>query len=298
MLNRKNIAIPVTILSIFSVCNAQIFTDTSINISNSASSVPLTNTTQSSSTLQSLTSSTSTISSGIYSSSSNKFFKYVQVVDSCNHAFGGSCLNVRTGPGTIFPKFKKLRNGTVLRVAEKLTTDQGDWYRVTFEGEKILDKTQLVNQWYISAQYTSPVYDVSSELYYTGQDYGQKNKTIYVNITEQKLYAYEGNELFMKTSISSGKNDTPSTLGSYYIFYKTPSRYMQSTTTSATDTPYDLPGVPFDMYFNSDGSAIHGTFWHNSFGRRWSHGCVNMKTDEAEKLYRWAPLGTKVVLIK
>lgn len=228
----------------------------------------------------------------------NNNFKYVQVVDSCNYAYGGACLNVRSGPGAEFARLKQLRNGAVLQISDRIEKEDGLWYKVTFAGEKILDKTQLENDWYIFAKYTKPIYDVNPEVYYAGEDYGQNNKVIYVNISEQKLYAYENNQLFMASVISSGKSDTPSELGEYYIFYKTPSRYMQSTSTSATNTPYDLPGVPFDMYFNSDGSAIHGTYWHNSFGRKWSHGCVNMTIDESEKLYNWAPLGTKVVILK
>jgi lipoprotein-anchoring transpeptidase ErfK/SrfK len=52
------------------------------------------------------------------------------------------------------------------------------------------------------------------------------------------------------------------------------------------------------MYFTKDGAAIHGTYWHTSFGTPYSHGCINLPTDKAEKLYEWAPLGTKVVVTK
>jgi lipoprotein-anchoring transpeptidase ErfK/SrfK len=51
------------------------------------------------------------------------------------------------------------------------------------------------------------------------------------------------------------------------------------------------------MFFYKD-YAIHGTYWHNNFGRRMSHGCVNMKTKEAKWLYQWAPKGTLVVVHK
>ena len=58
-------------------------------------------------------------------------------------------------------------------------------------------------------------------------------------------------------------------------------------------TYYDLPNVPSTMYFynaevpKSRGYGIHGAYWHNNFGHPMSHGCVNMRTVDAEKLYHW-----------
>ena len=57
---------------------------------------------------------------------------------------------------------------------------------------------------------------------------------------------------------------------------------------------YDLPGVPFDMYFDSDGKAIHGAYWHNNFGVPMSHGCVNLSIPDAEWAYNFASVGTVV----
>jgi lipoprotein-anchoring transpeptidase ErfK/SrfK len=50
---------------------------------------------------------------------------------------------------------------------------------------------------------------------------------------------------------------------------------------------YYLPDVPYTMYFHGS-YALHGTYWHNSFGQPMSHGCVNLPTDDAEKLFQWA----------
>ena len=50
---------------------------------------------------------------------------------------------------------------------------------------------------------------------------------------------------------------------------------------------YDLPGVPWVSYFYWWGVAIHGTYWHNDFGKPRSHGCVNAPTDCAKWIYRW-----------
>ena len=47
------------------------------------------------------------------------------------------------------------------------------------------------------------------------------------------------------------------------------------------------------MYFWAD-YALHGAFWHNNFGTPMSHGCINLRTDQAEFLYNWADVGTDV----
>jgi len=56
---------------------------------------------------------------------------------------------------------------------------------------------------------------------------------------------------------------------------------------------YYLPSVPFTMYFYQ-GYAIHGTYWHDNFGTRMSHGCVNLQTHDAEWLFEFASVGTIV----
>ena len=83
-------------------------------------------------------------------------------------------------------------------------------------------------------------------------------------------------------------NDTPTVMGEYRIQTKLESARM-------TGPGYDLPDVPWIMYFYQ-GYSFHGTYWHNNFGTPMSHGCINMKTEDAKWLYDWAPLGTKIVI--
>jgi lipoprotein-anchoring transpeptidase ErfK/SrfK len=59
---------------------------------------------------------------------------------------------------------------------------------------------------------------------------------------------------------------------------------------------YDLPGVPWNLYFTQGGAVIHGAYWHDSFGSVYSHGCVNLPVSVAQVLYIWADLGTKVIV--
>lgn len=115
-------------------------------------------------------------------------------------------------------------------------------------------------------------------------------KHIYVDLTHQTLYAYQGSTLFMQTLISSGKwHPTPD--GDYRIWIKL--RATRMTGGEGADF-YDLPNVPFTMFFaggnvsEGAGFSLHGAYWHDNFGHPMSHGCVNMRTIDAEKLYDWA----------
>ena len=71
---------------------------------------------------------------------------------------------------------------------------------------------------------------------------------------------------------------------------------MQGPLPGISDQYYDLPGVPWDLYFTHEGGAIHGAYWHDKFGERWSHGCVNLPIEKAKELYEWTDLGTTVVV--
>lgn len=109
---------------------------------------------------------------------------------------------------------------------------------------------------------------------------------IEVNLSDQTLTAWQGDVPVLYTSVSTGTYLYPTVTGRFAINTKYSSQRM-------TGPGYDLPGVPWVMYFYS-GYAIHGAYWHNNFGTPMSHGCVNMRPSEAEMLYAWADYGTEV----
>ncbi len=115
---------------------------------------------------------------------------------------------------------------------------------------------------------------------------GPSDKWIDVNLTRQRLYAYVGTQLVRAFVVSTGVPAYPTVTGTYRIYVKY--RY-----TDMAGPGYYLPNVPYTMYFYL-GYGIHGTYWHNNFGVPMSHGCINMRTDEAGWLFNWAPLGTVV----
>ncbi|MBI5957687.1 MAG: L,D-transpeptidase family protein [Chloroflexi bacterium] len=114
-------------------------------------------------------------------------------------------------------------------------------------------------------------------------------KAIVVSTIDQRIYAYENGQLIHSHLVSTGLPDTPTVLGDYRIYKK-----YEKTNMSGPD--YFLPDVPYTMYFYQ-GYGIHGTYWHNSFGRPMSHGCVNLPTPEAQWFFNWAEEGTLVRVI-
>ena len=116
-------------------------------------------------------------------------------------------------------------------------------------------------------------------------------KKIYVDLTNQRLYAYEGDDMIFSFLVSTGKwGRTPT--GVFRIWGK--NRYAKmSGGSAALHTYYYLPNVPYVMWFSNEdiaasrGFSIHGTYWHDNFGHPMSHGCVNMKTSEAALIYEW-----------
>ena len=137
-----------------------------------------------------------------------------------------------------------------------------------------------------------PVIDLSQKVpsvKVLGEATASGEKHIYVDLTTQTLTAYQGDTLFMTASVSTGKwHPTPT--GDFKIWEKF--KAVRMTGGSGADY-YDLPNVPYTMFFEGvnaaagDGFSLHGAYWHDNFGHPMSHGCVNMKIIDAEKLYDW-----------
>ncbi len=221
---------------------------------------------------------------------------YVEIMESCGALFEGDCVHVRIDPNVTAPSYMQARAGMVLPVAKEIVTDDSGraWYRVQFT-EWLRYADRVPKDLYIAEEFVVPVYNPVSEILPTvGAQ--ETNKRIVVDRSEQTLYAYEGDELYMQTTISTGLDLSPTPRGTFTVFRKTPSRYMQGPLPGISDQYYDLPGVPWTLYFTEDGGAIHGAYWHNDFGAQRSHGCVNVPLSLARKLYEWAPVGTLVVV--
>lgn len=115
-----------------------------------------------------------------------------------------------------------------------------------------------------------------------------EQRWIEVDLSDQKLIAWEGPNKIYSVTVSTGKTATPTVTGTFQVQTKQPSGRMRG-------PDYNVPYVPYIMYF-FQGYAIHGAYWHNRFGTPVSHGCVNLQVSEAERLFKWASVGTPVVV--
>ncbi|GAB1541832.1 hypothetical protein NUACC21_45050 [Scytonema sp. NUACC21] len=113
---------------------------------------------------------------------------------------------------------------------------------------------------------------------------------IQVKLSQQKLVAWEGGKPVYAIIVSTGKKSTPTRTGVFKIQSKHKSTRMRG-------SDYDVPNVPHTMYY-SGGYAIHGAYWHRKFGTPVSHGCVNVAPNHAKWLFKWASVGTPVVVQK
>lgn len=120
-----------------------------------------------------------------------------------------------------------------------------------------------------------------------------EEKSIYVNISQQRLYAYEHGRLINTFLVSTGISKYPTPIVTTTVKSKVPvKRYAWSYGPGNPDN-YDLPNVKWNM--NIFGHIyIHGTYWHHNFGHPMSHGCVNLRTSDADWIYHWAEIGTPV----
>jgi lipoprotein-anchoring transpeptidase ErfK/SrfK len=113
---------------------------------------------------------------------------------------------------------------------------------------------------------------------------------IRVDLSDQRVTAFEGQTPVQSFLVSTGTYWTPTVLGDYPIYVKYEAADMAG-------PGYYLPSVPYVMYFYQ-GYGLHGTYWHNNFGTPMSHGCVNLRTDEAAWLFNWASVGTRVSVVE
>jgi hypothetical protein len=107
-----------------------------------------------------------------------------------------------------------------------------------------------------------------------------------IDLSQQRAYAYEGQQLVREFIVSTGMRQTPTVQGLFKIYVKYRAANMSG-------PGYFLPSVPYVMYFYK-GYGLHGTYWHHNFGHPMSHGCVNFTIEDAKWVYNFVSVGTKV----
>ncbi len=176
-----------------------------------------------------------------------------------------------------FPTYRLYYSSTQWITGIDTGPDGKAWYIVQDEADKNLS-------YFVPAIQLRPI--SPDEFTPISPDVPMKDKRIDVNLTTQTLTCYEYDQVFLTTQVSTGVAmlfDTPT--GNFNIETKLPSRNMTTTVPPAEDIP--LVGVPWTSFFTNQGHAFHGTYWHDNFGFSMSHGCVNMRNEDALRLFRW-----------
>jgi hypothetical protein len=115
---------------------------------------------------------------------------------------------------------------------------------------------------------------------------GPSERWVHVDRERQILTAYEGARPVFATLISTGRHGAATPAGIFRIWAKLATATMDDQSDSMDERPYSMQGVPWVMYFN-EGVALHAAYWHDDFGRRRSHGCVNLAPADAAFLFSW-----------
>jgi len=118
-------------------------------------------------------------------------------------------------------------------------------------------------------------------------------KLISVDLTKQQLSYSFGGKTLEKFLISGGLPGTTTPRGEFEVITKRDLVNYQGPN-------YDYPNTKWNLRFAwSQGFSyyIHGAWWHNNFGQPMSHGCVNVSYDNMERLYEWAQVGTKIIIL-
>jgi hypothetical protein len=178
----------------------------------------------------------------------------------------------------------RLYYSQVMWVDQVRTDDQGQvWYRT---GEKY---GTFGDFFWVPAEALRPIGAEEIEPLSPGVE----EKKVVVHLLSQTLSAFEGQNEVYFCRVSTGdkfdKDGNPSDkwstpVGEHTIWRKLVSVHMTGGTAGGG---YDLPGIGWTVLFSGNGVALHSTFWHNNFGVRMSHGCVNLMPDDAKWLFRW-----------
>jgi hypothetical protein len=130
-------------------------------------------------------------------------------------------------------------------------------------------------------------------------------KWIDVSLTKQTLVLYEGTKPVYATLISSGEaglEDAEHTTATKRGVFRIHTKHISATMSSSElGEEFELQEVPYVQYFDKQGYALHGAYWHDRFGVPKSHGCLNLSPEDARRIFFWTepsvPTGWHGVLL-
>jgi len=163
--------------------------------------------------------------------------------------------------------------------------------KVFLSNSKVFLASAIIACSFLGTYSTVKPIPASAQSAVTQRMYALKNsqrRWIEINLSSQRLTAWQGGKAVFSATVSTGKASTPTYPGIFAIQRKLVSDRMRG-------PGYDVPNVPYSMYYYG-GYAIHGAYWHNRFGTPVSHGCTNMRPKDAQFVYNFASVGTPVLI--
>ena len=124
---------------------------------------------------------------------------------------------------------------------------------------------------------------------------GSDGAVIAVDTYEQTMGVYQNGQLIFATLVSSGSRYFPTRPGTFKVWAKLKYGRMTGAYRPDRSDYYFLEDVPWILYYDGD-RALHGAYWHDHFGTKGSHGCVNLSPRDARWLYDYASVGATVVI--
>jgi lipoprotein-anchoring transpeptidase ErfK/SrfK len=107
-----------------------------------------------------------------------------------------------------------------------------------------------------------------------------------VDLFEQTMAVYSGDRMIYATLIASGLPGWDTPVGLFQVWHRVALGKMSGSAGRADY--YFLEDVPWSLYFYQ-AVALHAAYWHDDFGYKHSHGCVNLAPLDARWLFEWAP---------
>lgn len=144
-------------------------------------------------------------------------------------------------------------------------------------------------RWYLIAPDTWIIQTSVAIIKFTERPEGVKGRWVGVDLYEQVLVAYDENDIpVFATLVSSGLSQWSTNEGIFQSWVRVRNGGM-SGAEGQTDF-YSLENVPWTLYFDGD-ISLHGAYWHDGFGYRRSHGCVNLSISDSYWVYHWTQDG-------
>ena len=130
---------------------------------------------------------------------------------------------------------------------------------------------------------------------------GAQGKVIVVSLATQSLTGYENDKVVATTVVATGRPALPTLTGTFHIKAKyTPYQFI-SPWPKSSPYWYASAWVKYAMLYEDGGYFIHDAPWRTVYGpganlTNGTHGCVNVPLSTMSFLYKWASVGTTVIV--